>query len=209
MSVSLSELQREFLSSLSTGKDPSTLDPFSRFSVYSRAYELRIKESLEEDFPETLSNIKNKSAFIDDYMIQYPSSFWTLGEYGKFFPTFVSKSFPDDHELGFLASLEWARWVAHSIGAPEIPYAANTEREITIVINPSLQIVQGHERNVFVFFAGDELRETDVSTEDVRLVEESLAGVLVSHLNISEDGLIKFVTKWSSQGVIIGFKEIS
>lgn len=209
MSRPLSELQRDFLSGILTESTPDNLGPHSRFGVYSRAYRIRLRDSLEEDFPETLAGIPHFESLLNKYIEEHPSSFWTVGEFAKYFPAFIRRTFPGEPELAFLAELEWARWVAASIGDPFISPPVTSNAAIRILVNPSLQIVQSESENVLVYFAGGKLREERVSLEDVLFIKESLSGKDISDFTLSEDLLIKYFTYWSTAGVIIGFKEMA
>ncbi len=201
----LREIQNEFLKAIQSDQKPSGLQDGSRFGVYSRAYRIRLIESLEEDFPETLKDICNTVEYLEAYIKKYPSSFWTLGEFGVNFPAYVESTYP---RLARSAKREWAQWVARSIGEPQIPPASTTEGEIVLVINNSLQIVSDEMVEVIYYFRQD-LREEVISSQEELILRKCLNGKSVSELGLSEDRLVPLVTRWTEVGIVIGFKEVS
>lgn len=200
----LSELQHEFLNAIQNDKTPEGIHVGSRFRVYSEAYRIRLIESLEEDFPETLSYIHESEKFLEAYIEKYPSTFWTLGEFGVNFPIFVESIHP---HLAIQARREWARWVARSVGEPIILPPVSTENEIAIAINPSLQIINGENVEAIYYFK-NEIKEIIINLEEEMILKKCLSGKGVSELGVSEDILLPLVTRLTAMGIIVGFKEV-
>jgi hypothetical protein len=206
MTCHLLELQKEFLAGLETGSEPQSLRAGSRFHVYSRAYKIRLKESIEEDFPETLSQMPEKEKVLDKFIRSHRSSFWTLAEYSKKFPEFCSQFYPRDSKLIYTAKLEYAKCLASSIGDPDVPPPMSIEGEIVVVLNPSIQVVSEGDRHALVYFAKGDLVEEVVKKEEVIILNSFLAKVPVSKLDHPESQILSFVTRATSTGLIIGFE---
>ncbi len=90
--------------------------PFSiqeRLLVYKNAYKQRIHGSLEEDFPKTFEVLKSENFFelVEEYMMKFPSTYWSLAEFSKNLPEFISNSrWGKNYKfLNELAAFEWLK----------------------------------------------------------------------------------------------------
>jgi hypothetical protein len=118
---SLAELERALASHILTGEGPKLekwirvpagVDAAARLAVYTRAYPVRVTESLRETFP-AIANILGEGSFAAlaaRYLPAIPAELRNLNEIGAAFAGFL-RSDRLRHELAFLpdlAELEWA-----------------------------------------------------------------------------------------------------
>ena len=97
------------------------LSAVDRLEIYANMYFFRILDSLKEDFPRVLQLVGEDHFhnLITSYLIEYPSTHWSLRYAGKNFATFL-KSQPQLTQwpqLVDLAKLEWA--LLEAFDAPE------------------------------------------------------------------------------------------
>lgn len=88
-----------------------------RFQIYQRAYKQRIEDSLAEDFPLMHKNLGADlfSQLVQDYIAEFPSSFWSLGEVGFHLSRFISQSHWVEkcNYLFCLSQFEWLKVLAN------------------------------------------------------------------------------------------------
>ena len=112
--MSLLDLQRDFRLWLQTGDDdaaenfPASARP--GLGIYQNNYRSQLAGCLEESFPVTLAWLGGQAfhAATVAHVEAVPPSSWTLDLYGRDFPATLRHLYPDDPEVGDLASLEHA-----------------------------------------------------------------------------------------------------
>lgn len=82
----------------------------TRLNVYAHAYRSRLKEVLETDYPALAAAIgcERFNQLAEDYITHYPSSFFSLRDFGNRFPTHVADSLhgpAEEHTDGWLHEL--------------------------------------------------------------------------------------------------------
>lgn len=100
------------------------LSAVARVSIYADMYFLRILDSLKEDFPSLLCRLGEKKfdQLISDYLVTYPSSYWTLRNVGQDLPRFLGEKDTKKYRQGRpylkdLAQFEWA--LVEAFDAPD------------------------------------------------------------------------------------------
>ena len=203
--MGLKSLQQDFLLRMRTEGLPQGLAPKHHFSVYQSAYRLRLRDSLKDDFPETLENISDATEILDAFIEAHPSRSWTLAEFAREFPRFIEKKSP---ELALSAKKEWARWIAFSIGVSE-PEPYDLEETFALFINPSLQVVSEGETCYLIYDSRQGIKEHAIPRQWLPLIERSQAlspfQTIQSELNAPEAELVALVQEWSALGIILGF----
>lgn len=109
--MSLLELQRTFRDWLVTGDAAAAeaLGSSHGAAVYQNNYRTALVSSLAETF-QRLTLWLGDTAFeaaAAQYIDARPPSSWTLDAYGEDFGAFVAALYPDDPEVGELASIDW------------------------------------------------------------------------------------------------------
>lgn len=107
--------------------------PEIRLSVYIRAYVGRLREVLANDYPAVLAAIGEAcfSRLADAYISANPSQYFSLRDFGRHFPGFVSSmqqqdaSLRDMPWLGELALFEWT--LGEAFDAADIPVLTQQE----------------------------------------------------------------------------------
>ena len=100
-------------------------DPATRLAVYALAYRARLREVLANDYPAVVMGIGDEqfSQLAEDYMDAYPSSYYSLRDFGRDLPGFVFKliqqhqRYLDKHWLHELALFE--RTLGQAFDAPD------------------------------------------------------------------------------------------
>jgi hypothetical protein len=95
-----------------------------RLNIYQDAYQIRLVESLREDFESVESALTHID--FDTIAIQFihstPSEYQNLAEYSEKFPLFIQKQYP---ELAITAHLEWLEVLATHAADPKIFLSIN------------------------------------------------------------------------------------
>lgn len=207
--MKLREMQEKFLQGLTTENIPADFKSGHHFKVYKNAYAIRLKESLEEDFPETLSQIENADDVLNSYIKAHPSSSWTLAEFAQHFPEFIRGQF--GHELFISASKEWLEWVAFSIGSSTEATVTPPTENVAIHLNPSLQMLEDQDTLFLIYYWNKELQEERIHSKWKPLIEDSLKlkslDSILAGLNLEESEVVSMVEKLSRLGIILGFRE--
>ena len=90
-------------------------DPDTQLSIYSYAYRARLKEVLASDFPAMLMALGDErfNQLADEYINTYPSRYFSLRDFGRQLPSFISdliqknESYKEMHWLHELATFEF------------------------------------------------------------------------------------------------------
>ena len=123
-------------------------DPLTQITAYSYAYRARLQEVLEKDFPAVHMAIGDEDFYqlVDAYIQAHPSRYFSLREFGQFFPEFIQQ--PDRPWLSELARFEWT--FCGAFDAADAPLlteqdmaAIAPERwpQLRFVAHPSLRIL--------------------------------------------------------------------
>ena len=82
-------------------KASNNIDPQRRIEVYSSGYVLRLLECMEADFPllKKFTGPELFNLFAKAYIIQLPSTSWSLYEYGEDFAAYLQKTRPATDSL--------------------------------------------------------------------------------------------------------------
>jgi hypothetical protein len=91
----------------SSVKRGGPLTPVQRVAIYSRAYQGRLIECMQNEFPVLLFALERDLfvRFASEYLMQCPSRSYTLTELGKNFPTYLAKTAPDEPWAKFIIEL--------------------------------------------------------------------------------------------------------
>ncbi|NCN27461.1 DUF2063 domain-containing protein [bacterium] len=115
MSQWLADFQKRFVSRLDSSgelawiKAKDTEEQNARFNIYKNGCNIRFKEALIEDFPIT-EKLMGKDLFlknIESFIIENPSTYYTLNEYSRTFPDFLAKVEPQNNLWKELSLFEW------------------------------------------------------------------------------------------------------
>jgi len=108
--------------------------PERQLSIYSVGYRLRLKEVLENDYPAMLTTLGEEQfeQLADAYINAHPSHYFSLREFGKHFPTYISTlHFMEDIPwITQLALFEWNLGQAFDSGNSEVL----TEQELSLIV---------------------------------------------------------------------------
>lgn len=128
--------------------------PETQLSIYSYAYRARLKEVLANDFPAMLMGIGDDhfGRLADDYIRAHPSLYFSLRDFGRHLPGFVSdliqqdERYQDRHWLHELALFEWT--LGQAFDAADVAIFTEQDMaaippeawpELKFVIHPSVQ----------------------------------------------------------------------
>jgi hypothetical protein len=124
--------------------DKLPLSPKKRIQIYQEAYQIRMSESLKDDFHRVLEFVGEEEFedFIFEYLQYHPSRYANLAEFSQNFPYFMkSKS----AHLFQLATLDWQEILCEQ--APEYPTEKIVSLEevqqgtsFLLIRNPSVQV---------------------------------------------------------------------
>jgi hypothetical protein len=95
-------------------KPNDRLTSLERLEIYSRSYWFRVLDSLVEDFPgvRTIVGVRTFHAISRDYLVEHPSTSFTLRNLGSHFVEWLSRNVhrakPYERLALEMASLEWA-----------------------------------------------------------------------------------------------------
>jgi len=89
--------------------------PKTQISIYSFAYQARLKEVLANDFPAMVMAIGDEHFYqiANDYIKSYPSQYFSLRDFGQHMPAFIlelieqNKEYENNHWLYELSLFEW------------------------------------------------------------------------------------------------------
>ncbi len=123
--MSLLSLQRDMRDWLDTGSAECAV----RFAysaqpglgIYQNNYRAQLAACLEDSFSVTLAWLGGEAfhAAIVAHVKSNPPTSWTLDLYGENFPATLRRFYPDDPEVGDLATIEWA--LSEAFVAPDAP----------------------------------------------------------------------------------------
>lgn len=207
--MSLRDFQERFLKGLLHGETPEDFKAGHHFKVYKNAYVIRLKDSLEEDFPETLAELQDADDVLKSYIHAHPSNSWTLAEYAQHFPEFIKKKY--GHALYVTASREWAEWIAHNIGQHEDSSVTPPAERAALHVNPSLQMIEDGEVFHAIYYFNQGLREETFDLKWKKLLDQSMKlrplDNILPELSVEETEVVAVVEKMSRLGIILGFRE--
>lgn len=88
-------------------KKGGSLTPAERMGIYARAYQGRLVECMESEFPVLLLALGRDLfvRFASEYLIGTPSKSYTLTALGKNFPKYLEASAPDESWAKFIVEL--------------------------------------------------------------------------------------------------------
>lgn len=217
MKKNLSEIQKTFASVILEGSLPVEWEslvcekpPIStrrRTEIYQQAYQIRLLESLRDDFPkvEELIGDDEFQKLALEFIKKHPSKYVNLGEYSQNFPLFLKEK---SLELFELASVEWI-FILSSHAAFYNYDRALSVREIESGVpfrlrrNPSFQFFLGAQKNTITFRSHGQviIKEVDSMTlnilnmiNDVISVEEFTEKI--ENLSIQAEEFQKMMSLW-------------
>lgn len=123
--MSLITLQRDMRAWLDQGSDECAArfaeSARSGLGIYQNNYRAQLAGCLEDSFPVTLAWLGGEAFHeaIVAHVERVPPSSWTLDRYPTDFPGTLRRLYPDDPEVGDLATIEWA--LAEAFVAPDAP----------------------------------------------------------------------------------------
>jgi len=159
----LSKLQHIFQDSVLHVNDPLSTawisasgraDPVTQLSIYSYAYQSRLKEVLGNDFPAMLMAIGDDDFYqlAEDYIEAHPSHYFSLRDFGKQMPGFIlnliqnNESYKNNHWLYELSLFEWT--LGQTFDAADTPLCSEHDMatvppeawpDLKFEIHPSVQ----------------------------------------------------------------------
>lgn len=210
-------------------EEDSELSAETRVGIYSNAWFLRIFESLQEDY-EALALSMGKRLFlrcVQDYLVKYPSSSYTLAHTGNRMPEFL-QSWENPKNLPFyffLASVERAGYQAFQARDPiswdlsGVLESDVSRLELKTEASVSLVHSQFHLQKVLdgkrcKKEAGDEywlvyrqdfkVKRVQISCMQFQVLKAIAKGVLLEPLidAFPEERTVAFLSDWASCGVI-------
>lgn len=159
---SLADLQHTFLKYLCNPSDDQSMVPFVlstesvsaelRLKIYSHAYETRLTEALQDNFP-ALHTLLGDDGFYElavRYIGKHPSHSFSLRYFGEHLSEWmrVNAPYSDQPVLSEMALFEWGVWAAFD--APDIEPATIDDLqavppanwgELTFCLHPSSQVL--------------------------------------------------------------------
>lgn len=129
-----------------TVKAGGALTPAERVGIYSRAYQGRLVECMESEFPVLLLALGRDLfvRFASEYLVATPSTSYTLTDLGRGFPAYLASTAPDEAWAKFiveLATFERAfSEVFHAVGHESESRVPSMETDL-IVQEPGSQML--------------------------------------------------------------------
>ena len=240
--IALGILQRRMTEVISSGaQDPKLLgrlgvlvqEPISiqaRVSIYQRAFELRLLESLEDDFPRTkgVLGAREFERLCLSYLKKFPSESWTLADLGRNLPVYGgqrqwSRRYP------FLADLtqwEWLRVLAdHAETIPQFDFKilstfSNEQlQRVRLSLSPSVQLQRVQwsvhrprilpETGYLAIFYSEEdgVTEIEISYKQFRLLKSLRRGLSLNETSellagVSPEKVTQWFSHWAGNGIL-------
>lgn len=207
-----------------------------RLAIYKNAYKLRIHGSLKEDFPKTYEALSSRKFFglVEEYMLKFPSTYWSLSEFSKNLPEFIATS-NWGREYQFLAELAQFEWLKNlsflSEKLPQFDFSSllkipdNKHNDVILKLDPTVFLFKARwavhyagvkkfipKRSNFYIIYKD---NNTVCYENIpKYLWEILnhisqgfkiGDILESSVLIEEKKIYKFFSKWVTKGIISHF----
>lgn len=183
----------------------------NRISIYQDAYQIRLLESLRDDFNRVESAIGEDEfeKLALDFIRDNPSIVRNLAEYSENFPAFV-KIHHDDAFV--LAMMDWLEVLSSQAQNPEIQLSTDeiqSGRAFKIQARPSTVTRQVENSRITFYRHDDETQTLDLTAplfellqflETSRTVEE--LSQFSKRLNIDDDLIAKTVHEWIVKRVV-------
>lgn len=240
--IPLSLLQHQFSEAIRSGSaDQALLESIGilnqapiaaddRIGIYQTAFEIRMYEALEEDFPE-ISNVlgdEEFAAFSKEYLAAYPSQSWTLAELGDRLPEFAATSrwISQLPFLADLAHLEWSRVLSeHAANSEQLDILllsqlqAEEHHSVIVALAASVQLLrcewavhrqcEPQASNLAIYRdPSGEIRELELSSAQWTLMRKLATGRSVGEIvndlsAVSPQDVTAWFADWTSKGIII------
>ncbi len=207
------------------------LTPSERFSIYQNAYEVRLIESLEEDFPQ-VKKVLSTDVFCNlgkEYLKSYPSQYWSLAEVGKDFPKFIANANLQYKFLADLAYFEWLKIIACFVADAELfdfssiaEIAADKQNDIVLKLDSSVSLFKSkwslHLENItqqdtlyLIYQKQGEALHILLTCVQYDILEKILQGLSIGEIfstfqDIQEEEITNWFSAWVSEKVISHFK---
>ena len=182
-----------------------------RISIYQDAYQIRLLESLRDDFSRVESAIGEDEfeKLALDFIRDNPSIVRNLAEYSENFPAFV-KIHHDD--VFVLAMMDWMEVLSSHAPNPETQLSHDeiqSGRAFKIQVRPSTIVRQVDNSRISFYRHNDETRTLDLISplfELLKFLESSRnlqeLSQFAHQLNIDDDLIAKTIHEWISKSVV-------
>lgn len=182
-----------------------------RISIYQDAYQIRLLESLRDDFSRVESAIGEDEfeKLALNFIRDTPSIVRNLAEYSESFPAFVKIH----HEAAFvLATRDWLEVLSSNSPNPETqlsPDEIQSGRAFKIQARPSTIARQVDNSRITLYRHNDETRTLDLTSplfellqflESSRTVED--LSQFAKRLNIGDNVIAETIHEWISKSVV-------
>lgn len=215
----LYEIQKEILKSI-VESDANNLvhiisekPPIStqrRIEIYQDAYEIRMLESLREDFPRLIEKIGEKE-FEEKaqlFIKTCPSTYASLAEVSQKFPVFMRQYSEEFYEL---ASVDWLEAQANYAGLPNPKNKISIQeiesgKPFQLVQNPTLRFFKGKDKNFIAYCNENETFVNEISGRDLEFLQKFAKPISAEQLekqNFEIASIQPLITDWIKNEVII------
>jgi len=215
----LKATQRQFSKTLcQPAAQFEAVKPKKRFAVYQNAYEIRLTESLKEDFPECQKQLGEErfSNLLRHYVQTNPSSYWSLAQLSEDFYQHISRLHP---ELRELAHFEW-QLILTQLSAYEQPFdfsklaCLDTQQQESFFIRLIKSAHFAHKNNsTWLLFRNQEsIQELKLKASEAAVLKEIGLGTTLGKISLLFSKLDEFqvsncFASWTSLGILTKGKE--
>ena len=180
-----------------------------RLNIYQDAYQIRLLESLREDFESVESALTHID--FDTIAIQFIHSteYQNLAEYSEKFPLFIQQHYP---KLAITAHLEWLEVLATHAADPKIFLTINEIQSgiaFKIKLLPSSVLQNVQDKYLLAYRKNTKVYSTEVTQEQFQLLEflatertlEDVSGYIESKHQNSSDIMTTF-QEWIKNNIL-------
>ena len=215
----LCEIQRAVLKSI-VESDASNLvyivaekPPIStqrRIEIYQDAYQIRMLESLQEDFSRVIQKIGEDQ--FEEITIQFiqtcPSSYASLAEVSQKFPLFLKNL---SEELYELASVDWIEIQSNYASLPNSKNRISIQeiesgKPFQLVQNSTLRFFKGQNNNFIAYCNENETFVREITHPELKVLEifkNPISPVELENKNIEITSIQSLITDWIKNEIII------
>jgi hypothetical protein len=145
-----------------------------RVEIYQQAFEIRMIDSLKDDFASVLDKIGEFEfkKIAKKYIVQHPSRYASLAEFSKSFPDFIKNI---SEELFELASVDWIQIISYYTKNIDPSLLLTAEQvasgiDFRLQINPSLNSFVGKNKISISYKSSDTVYVKEISGEEFQIL---------------------------------------